>query len=166
MRIVTRAGWRARQPKSRNWRSTDQIIGVCYHHTAGPQPSLTRSGPSILREIQTYHMDSRGYRDIAYHAIIGPSGKIYEGRPIEDEGAHSDGTWQGGDPNFNLLGICFLGNFEGVNKLTDAAKQSALALEYIWGMKLRRKLSYCDHQMTKATACPGGDVHNWVIGRG
>lgn len=164
MRIVTRDRWGARAPKAQTPRSVNQILGVCYHHTAGPTPSPWRSGPSILREIQTYHMDSRDCSDIAYNAIIGPGGKIYEGRPITVMGAHSDGEYKGASANRVLLGICFLGNYEQ-SELSEKSKASALALEYLWALKLGRPLDYVTHRETKPTACPGGDVQRWIDGR-
>jgi hypothetical protein len=106
-------------------------------------------------------MDSRGYSDIAYNALVGPSGRIYEGRSLDIMGAHSDGEWHGADANRTLLGICFLGNFE-VSTLTVEAREAALLLEYLWGLKVGHALQFCTHRETKSTACPGGDVQRWV----
>lgn len=165
MRIVTRAEWKARAPEGTAARSVSLIRGVCYHHSAGPQPGLTRTGGSVVRDIQRYHMDVNGYSDIAYNALIGPSGRIYEGRDIYAYGAHSNGAWNGTAPNQTLLGICFLGNFQGVDRLTERAKRAALGLEYLWALKLGRPLEVVAHRDTKATACPGDDVMAWIEGR-
>jgi hypothetical protein len=107
-------------------------------------------------------MDVNGYSDIAYNALIGPSGRIYEGRLVAAYGAHSNGTWQGQSANNVLLGICFLGNFQDGDRLTDAAKRAALTLEYVWGLQLGKPLAVVAHRETKATACPGDDVIAWI----
>lgn len=165
MRIVTRAEWKARQAYSSAYRSLSLVRGVCYHHTAGPQPSLTQTGGRIVRDVQAYHMDSLGYSDIAYNALVGPRGRVYAGRPIECHGAHSNGTWQGLSANTHLLSICFIGNFQDGDRLTERAKRAALGLEYLWARKLGRPLTFVGHRETKATACPGDDVMRWIAGR-
>jgi N-acetylmuramoyl-L-alanine amidase len=110
-------------------------------------------------------MDVRGYSDIAYNALIGPNGRIYEGRSIDAYGAHSDGEWNGLAANQYLLGICFLGNFEDGDRLTARAKDAALTLEYVWGLRLGRRLAFLGHRETKPTACPGDDVIAWIDSR-
>ena len=107
-------------------------------------------------------MDQRGYADIAYNALIGPNGRIYAGRNIAALGAHSDGEWQGASANRVLLGICFLGNFAGPDRLTRRAQDAALLLEWLWTSKLGRPLAIVTHRETKATACPGDDVQAWI----
>jgi len=161
-KIVTRDGWKARPPGATTPRSLNQIQGVCYHHSAGEQPSRFKTGAAVVRGLQAYHMDSRGYADIAYNALIGPAGQIYAGRNIAALGAHSDGEWQGASANRVLLGICFLGDFTGRNRLTPKAQDAALTLEYLWSMKLGRPLAFATHRETKATACPGDDVQAWI----
>lgn len=165
MRIVTRSQWGARAPQGTSPRPLGEVQGICYHHTVTPQPSLTRSGARIVREVQAMHMTGRGYSDIAYNALIGPGGKVYEGRSLEVVGAHSDGTWHGQSANRVLLSIAFIGNYQ-TDELSAEAKQAALAVEYLWALKLGRALDITAHRNTKATACPGDHVAAWLASRG
>jgi N-acetylmuramoyl-L-alanine amidase len=89
-------------------------------------------------------MDSRKWNDIAYNFLIAPSGRVYEGRGKEVEGAHTQG-------HNNDCGIAFLGDYT-TTKLTKA-QITAYKL-------LRRKLGISGgpaiaHSKTSSTSCPG-----------
>lgn len=45
----------------------------------------------IVRQIQTFHIESRGWFDIGYNFLIGGDGAAYEGRGWKTEGAHTLG---------------------------------------------------------------------------
>jgi N-acetylmuramoyl-L-alanine amidase len=78
-------------------RSVLNIIVI--HHSAIPN-----AGPA---EIQSLHMDGRGFADVAYHFLIDSAGTIYEGREINIHGAHVEGF------NTGSVGFVLLGNFNG-----------------------------------------------------
>lgn len=42
--------------------------------------------------MQTYHMESKNWDDIAYNFIVGGDGAVYEGRGWEKQGAHTKGN--------------------------------------------------------------------------
>lgn len=165
MRIVTRQQWGARAPRPVTPRPERDIVAVCYHHTVTAQPSPWRSGAAICRQVQAEHMDGRGYADVGYHALVGPGGRVYAGRAFEALGAHSDGTYDGASANRVTLGVAFLGNYQH-DRLTVRAKRAALALEYLWALRLGRALDVTMHRETKATACPGDHVAAWIAERG
>lgn len=52
--------------------------------------------------IRDWHL-KRGFKDIGYHYIIQPLGKICSGRPIQETGAHVEGD------NEDNVGICLIG---------------------------------------------------------
>lgn len=164
MRIVSRAEWGALLPNAIPSRPLEQVVGVCYHHTAGIVPVRGKTGKQIVKGLQAWQMDHE-YDDIAYNALIGPWGVIYEGRSLFVRGGHSSGDYKGVDANVNTLGIAFLGNYQGVHRLTRRQKRAALGLEYLWGLKVGRGLEVVAHRETKATACPGDDVMRWIEGR-
>lgn len=90
-----------------------QIIVV--HHTAESSPaSLERSDIERMRTVYEYHAVSRGWGDIGYNYVIGPSGMIFEGRAGGDYavGAHAFCN------NVGSMGIALMGNFQE-NKPTD-----------------------------------------------
>lgn len=73
------------------------------------------SGPDgILR----YHLDVSGFSDIAYHFVVEPDGRIYEGRDLRYMGAHAGftveqrGARRAKDPDFGAIGIVLDGYFE------------------------------------------------------
>lgn len=76
------------------------LTTLVVHHSALP-PS---QGP---RAIQALHMDQRGWADVGYHFVVGPSGDIYEGRDLHVRGRHVSGA------NTGTVGICLMGNFAG-----------------------------------------------------
>jgi len=70
-----------------------------------------------VTEIRRWHV-ARGWRDIGYHFLILPSGKIEAGRPFAEIGAHVRGH------NTGSIGTCLIGvdafaaaQFESLNNL-------------------------------------------------
>ena len=58
-----------------------------------------------VRAAQTFHIEFRGWDDIAYNFLVGGDGNVYEGRGWDVRGAHT--------LNFNhrSIGISFIGTF-------------------------------------------------------
>jgi len=86
-----------------------------------------------------------------YHFIVGPTGKVFKGQPIEMP------AWNCGNYNINLvsIAICALGNFEKIEM--PKAQEGAI-------IKLVRKLkdefnvpveNILPHREIVATECPG-----------
>ncbi|MCS6982579.1 MAG: N-acetylmuramoyl-L-alanine amidase [Candidatus Absconditabacterales bacterium] len=95
-----------RWPQTYHFNKTEIII----HHTAGEVPtdqSITDEIAEIQR-IYRFHTHSRARGDIGYNFIIGPSGRIYEGRAGGPGviGAHAQYN------NTTSIGISLMGNFE------------------------------------------------------
>lgn len=83
-------------------RRIDKIIIHC---------SATRDGQNIsAEEIKRWHTAprpiGRGWQDIGYHYIIGINGELWNGRNIEDVGAHCKGE------NYHSIGICYVGGLD------------------------------------------------------
>lgn len=144
-RVISRSEWGARAPRYRyTMYSTED--GVFIHHTVGGAPTTEEAERAEMRAIQSFHMDSRGWADIAYSFVVFPSGRIYEGRGLNTVGAHTAGY------NSTSYAICGAGNYEA-NEPTD---------EMIAAMRwCRRKyLRLADrpwrpHSAAAATECPG-----------
>lgn len=122
-RIIPRSDWKARAPRSTivQAKGLSMVVG---HHTASSMPDgyhEDRDNPrprrlanvglerQAMREVQNFHMDGRGWNDIAYQYVIFGTGRIYRGRGIHI-GAHADG-W-----NSTSIGVCFFGNFATVDR--------------------------------------------------
>src|SRR5918992_2005798 len=94
--IISRAEWGARAPRSRMTTTWDRRTEFVVHHSDGPTTQTPRS-------IQGFHMDGRGWVDIAYNFLVDRLGRIFEGRGWLTVGAHAEGH------NISGLGVCFIG---------------------------------------------------------
>lgn len=108
LEIIPRAGWGAAAPNieadPEGWirynEPLSQVLDtIIVHHSALP----VEYGPA---EIQRMHKKDRGFSDIGYHFVIDAEGRVYEGRALEIQGAHTRGH------NAGAIGIVLLGNFE------------------------------------------------------
>lgn len=153
-RIVTRAQWGARAPRSRTGLSDPEGNTA---HWEGPKMGdfPHTSCATKVRGIQAFHMDSRGWSDIAYSSICCPHGYIFVCRWWNTRTA-ANGTNAGNDRSY---AHCYLGG-EG-DPLTAEGKQALRAvfdMTVATGAGTRRWV----HSDWKATACPGGAIRDWL----
>lgn len=85
--IYSRAQWGAKPPKEPY--TPDTYWRITLHHTDGLQTHALADSEQELRFIQDFHMNGRGWDDIAYHFLIDAEGRIFEGRPMGALGAHT-----------------------------------------------------------------------------
>jgi hypothetical protein len=96
---VSRAEWGARAPEGRRLLVVNNVLNVAFHWPGSAKPinAVGAAGfarvCSALRGWQKFHMDGRGWSDIAYQAAIDQVGRPYtlRGLPIMS-GANGDGT--------------------------------------------------------------------------
>lgn len=148
MRFVSRATWGARAPSSRS--KLAATFGVTVHYE-GPHLGdyIHGSCASKVRGIQNFHMDARGWADIAYSAIVCRHGYTFEGRWAGVRTA-ANGTNDGNDTAYavclligvddSLPGIMLGELIETIDHLNNAP-----------GVGQRVN----GHRDWKATACPG-----------
>jgi N-acetylmuramoyl-L-alanine amidase len=76
--------------------------------------SATEDGKDYTVEtIRRWHTSPpRNWRDIGYHYVIYRDGSIHQGRPIDQQGAHTRGE------NADSIGICYIGGVRD-GKATD-----------------------------------------------
>lgn len=74
-------------------------------HTATESTKTQAETVYLVRNIQTFHIESRNWHDIAYSFLIGGDGNVYEGRGWNNVGAHTYGY------NKKSIGISFVGCF-------------------------------------------------------
>ena len=117
--LLTRAQWGARPPKTAPVIADDMRLGVVHH-------SVTGNGygpadvPGILRGIQAYHMDVRGWNDIAYNFAVDHFGRTWEAR-----GGGTDQLVLGGHAagfNTGSVGVVMLGDFTNVNPTNESVR--------------------------------------------
>lgn len=157
--VVSRARWGARA--GRGCSSNASKYRFAIHHTVSPQRGDLAA---MVRGFQRYHQVSNGWCDIGYHFLIGGDGTIFEGRPLEQLGAHVGGH------NTGNIGIAFIGCFDsscpssmGSRTPSDAAIRSAgrlihrLSQIYRITITSRNVLGHRQHS-GQYTTCPGQNL--------
>ena len=80
-----------------------------------------------LRNMYYYHSIIRGWGDIGYNYVVGPTGTVYEGRAGGDKAVGAHAVWR----NISSIGVSNMGNFEEED-LSDTQKAGlASALGYL-----------------------------------
>ncbi|MEW5851204.1 MAG: N-acetylmuramoyl-L-alanine amidase [Myxococcota bacterium] len=151
---VSRSEWGARATRCTS-RHTPNRITV--HHTDTPNND-SLSMPARMRQIQNFHMDSRGWCDIAYHFLVGQDGRVYVGRAENLLGAHAGGA------NTNNAGVSFIGDFDGVapsQAMMNAGARILRSLKTEYGITLNREKVKGHRQVgTTSTSCPGDVLYS------
>ncbi|MEK6608497.1 MAG: N-acetylmuramoyl-L-alanine amidase [Myxococcota bacterium] len=162
-----RAEWGARSAGCASAMGTPWRMAI--HHTETPTED-TISPEARLRAIQSYHMDVRGWCDVAYHYLMSRDGRLWEGRPAQKLGAHA-----GSGNNSGNLGISVMGS-HGSTPITDTQLSAVAGL--VRGLAdlddipiNRTKIK--GHREYKSTSCPGdalfaqlGDIVDAATGAG
>lgn len=147
MKIITRARWGARPPKTRITTVWGRRTEFVVHHTEGPTTQT-------LASIQDFHMDVRRWSDIAYNFLVTQDGQIWEGRGWLTIGAHATGH------NTSGIGVAYV----GTNSPSDAALHSIRALyDYACAQAGHALLKRGHGQLSQNnTDCPGPALLAWV----
>ncbi|MBK9934227.1 MAG: N-acetylmuramoyl-L-alanine amidase [Cytophagaceae bacterium] len=86
--------------------SATEVKFLIVHHTDTPNDDTDWA--ARVRQIWSYHVNSNGWADIGYNFLIDQTGKIYDGRADDTQGAHFSGF------NRETSGMSLLGNFENI----------------------------------------------------
>ena len=170
--IRSRSAWGAVAPSGDM--NMGVVRGVTLHHTAGSNDYTSADVPAILRGIQNYHMQSRGWSDIGYNFLVDRYGGIWEGRSggilNTQAGVHASSF------NGYTSGVSVMGNFDGSATVTTAIK-NALASLIAWKLALhgvhvggvmsingRTYPTIVGHKDVPdaSTACPGSNLYAFL----
>lgn len=154
--LITRRQWGAPEPGS-NWDLMGPVRHITLHHTDEYPGMRGLPDEIVVQNICRYHR-RLGWADIGYHYLVGRDGKVYEGRRVDRQGAHS-----GGDNNRNNLGISLIGNFE--RQLPDTLQLSStqqLLSQQLGHYRLARK-ALRGHREWSPTICPGDALFAWMV---
>ena len=153
--ILPRARWNPSFPaKVNQMRPMNKPFRLTVHHSAHDDvdSAETLAGTArLIRGMQESHVRDRDWADLAYHYVIDPKGRVWEGRSIKYQGAHA-----GNEPlNRGNIGIVLMGDFEETQP-TAAAVANLVALI----AHLRRTYGIppgeiYGHQDLNPTKCPG-----------
>ena len=145
--IAGRGTWGARPPKETPVEA-DAIDLAVVHHSDTTNGYLASDVPAILRSIQAYHMDVRGWNDIGYNFAVDRFGRTWEGRgggtQLAVIGGHAMGF------NTRSFGVVIIGNHNAV--APAAASVTAVADLIAW----RFAVAGADPRGTVAYTTPSG----------
>lgn len=134
------------------------------HHTAGTNSYTAADSARLLRGIQAYHVQARGWCDIGYNILVDKYGQIFEGRRGGlgnlVVGVHASGY------NTNTVGISVMGDYTTAAPTTAAINAVSAVVgwkSYLHGfnpagssVKNGRQMAHViGHRDVSATACPG-----------
>jgi N-acetylmuramoyl-L-alanine amidase/FG-GAP-like repeat len=131
--ILSRASWGARPPSKTPSTTADLKIAIV-HHTVSGNSYTPSQVPQILRSIQAYHQDARGFDDIAYNFVVDRFGRIWEGRAggVTNVvvGGHSQGF------NTGSVGVVALGDYR--TAIVTSSMFESIARVIAWKFALHR----------------------------
>jgi hypothetical protein len=150
--VNSRSSWGARSPACNS--SSHSPAKVTVHHTATPLPDSV-SAQARVRQIQNYHIDSRGWCDIGYHFLVDWNGEMWQGRNETVRGAHVANN------NTNNVGISFMGTY--TSKSATGSQLNACAALLAWmndrySIPLNRT-RIKGHRQYGGTSCPGNRLY-------
>ncbi len=149
--IQSRAAWGA-IPTSCVGTHKGERISI--HHTETPFPDSV-SFEARIRQIQNFHMKTRGWCDIGYHYLISGDGRIWEGRLAHLVGAHV------ARKNTGNVGISLLGTYM-TKPISTMQVQSAAALAAQLGTNGGFRVDdehLKGHRDQGSTNCPGDALY-------
>lgn len=146
MNIISREEWGA-VPPTHTAQLDIPTRDLILHHAGS-----SGGGARRVRAIQRFHMESRGWSDIAYHYLIDSDGTIYEGRGAGIRGGATFGQ------NATSHAICLLGNFDR-EEPAEAALQSLVELIQIGHPTFWPDEITGGHRDFRSTSCPGDNLY-------
>ena len=156
MPFVSRAEWGARKPKSTGNSISSHPKGVAVHYE-GPQMGTRKHllCDDLARTIQAFHMDSRGWADVAYSYMVCEHGYVYEGRGV-GKGSAANGTTAANLAYYAVCGLVGKGDTvtsaltDGIREAIDICRRNGAGNEVV------------GHRDLFATECPGDALYSFA----
>lgn len=151
--VIPRSRWTSWFPEDSDMDRIGRIRRITVHHE-GNRPFTATSISECRARIVNVLNGERGvgHRDIAYHYVIDPAGRVWEGRDIRWEGRHTRNNHAGN------LGVVCLGNFE--EQAIPPAQLASLE-RFLRDLQKKHKIGrkqIFTHQELSPTLCPGKDL--------
>ena len=80
--VLTRAQWGADESLVRSSPSYATVRAAVIHHTAGTNTYTAEQVPAVLRGIYAFHVQGRGWNDIAYNVLVDRFGGSGRAAPV------------------------------------------------------------------------------------
>lgn len=156
--IIPRSTWAARPPTYVAYMKLP-APDFWQHHAAdagvyGGADASRSAEQAYCRAVQNYHMDSKGWSDIAYSFVEFPSGRIYEGRGWARTGGHTL------NHNSTSHAVCAAGNY--MTLVPTVAMLEGTAWLVVEGRRLGKVSEWGmvgGHRDVGQTACPGDKLY-------
>lgn len=156
LKLVTREQWGARPPRNAVPRIPGPVSSVTFHYEGPKMGSFDHSRcPGIVRGIQNFHMDGRGWLDIAYNALACPHEYVFEGRWIGARSA-ANGSNDGNSTSYAVCAIMGAGD-----PLTNGHESGLLDSRTAFIGAGAGTLVF-PHQHWFNTSCPGQLILDWI----
>jgi len=134
---------------------------VHMHHTWVPAHShwiKMKNKMDVITGMYRYHVDTRGFNDIAQHVTIDPEGYIWDGRSLLSPPASAKNYNDSDNDRIHPFMFEIIGDFdEGRDKLEGSQLQTVNGLVnevmLLWGSELR-----FHNEMTNQKSCPGTGI--------
>lgn len=116
-----------------------------------------------VKEIRSWHVNERKWRDVGYHIVVRRNGEVELGRPLEMQGAHARGY------NKTSIGVCWVGGVDkDMNPENNMTREQESELwctvqnfMLTYGIEKAQVVGHRDLPgVTKA--CPSFDVKEWI----
>ncbi|MDX2011699.1 MAG: N-acetylmuramoyl-L-alanine amidase [Myxococcaceae bacterium] len=145
--ILSRAAWGARAPTCS---SPTTPYRAAIHHSVSPTND-SLPAEQRLRQIQSFHMDSRGYCDVGYNYLMTRDARVWTGRGATVLGGHA------ANANTGNVGICVVGTYTTDQPTAQQMCAGAGFLAWVhstYNVPLNRT-AMRGHREYGQTACPG-----------
>jgi len=159
--VVPRYVWGAASATGRTSMDPAVARGLAVHYSAmlGDWVQSHDDCAGRVRSIQRFHMQERGWADIAYSWLVCHHGYRFMGRDLGIRTA-AQGTTEGNDA---YHAVCFLGaDTAGRDDVTDPGRVAILdciAEVQAWAP---HALEVRPHSFFHPTGCPGDELHAWI----
>ena len=156
--VLARTQWAGGAPVPSLMNPMLPVRNITVHHD-GMEPFFatdTRSTAARLEKIRMAHR-GKGWGDIGYHFIVDRDGRVWQGRPLNWQGAHVK------DHNEGNIGVVALGNFD---RQSPSAPQIAALNRQITALMRQYRVpvsSVKTHQELAPTACPGTNLQRYMV---
>lgn len=155
--IHSRTEWRAESAKRIPLDKVKTRIVV--HHTAYFVTDVVKAlktnkasweaAVDHIRKAQDFHKRVRGWNDVGYHYMIDWKGRIFQGRPVDRLGAHTEGN------NTGSIGVVLLGDFSRQRPTLQQVASLKTLLRWLIAVHGISPKSIQGHHQYKYTLCPG-----------
>lgn len=155
--IHSRTEWRA---ESADRIPLDKVkTRIVVHHTASlvsdavkaikTNRASWKAAVEHVRKAQDLHKRVRGWNDVGYHYMIDWKGRIFQGRPVDRLGAHTEGN------NTGSIGVVLLGDFSRQRPPLEQVASLKTLLRWLIAAHGISPKSIQGHHQYKYTLCPG-----------